>query len=111
MLGGLGDLAGLLKQAKQMKSQMEQMQAELEKKTFEADAGAGLVVATVNGKSDLTDIRIDPKATEDVEMLEDLVKAAVAAAAAKARDAVKDEMAKLTGGLNLPGLGGLLGGM
>ena len=110
MLGGLGDLAGLLKQAKQMKSQMDRIQAELEGRSYEAEAGAGLVVATVNGRSELTCIKIDPKAVEDVEMLEDLVKAAVSAAANKAREAVKDEMAKLTGGLDLPGLSGLMGG-
>ncbi len=109
MLGGLGNLAGLLKQAKQMKEQMEQMQAELERRTFDADAGAGLVIATVNGKGDLVGIKIDPKAVSDIEMLEDLVKAAVAAANAKSREAVKAEMARLTGGLNLPGLSEMLG--
>jgi DNA-binding YbaB/EbfC family protein len=110
MLGGLGNLAGLLKQAKQMKENMDQLQAEMERRTFNADAGAGLVVATVNGKGELTNIKIDPKAAQDIEMLEDLVKAAVGAAAAKARDGMKEEMAKLTGGLNLPGLSDMLGG-
>jgi len=109
MLGGLGNLAGLLKQARQMKENMEQMQAELERQTFQADAGAGLVTATVNGRGDLTDIRIDPRAVQDVEMLEDLIKAAVGAASAKARDAMKAGMARLTGGLNLPGLSDMLG--
>ena len=80
MLGGLGNLAGLIKQARQMKENMDQLQAELERRTYTADSGAGLVVATVNGKGELTDIRIDPKAVEDVEMLEDLIKAAVGAA-------------------------------
>ena len=109
MLGGLGNLAGLLKQAKQMKEQMDQLLAEMERRAFTADAGAGLVVVTVNGKGELTDIKIDPKAAQDVEMLEDLVKAAVGAATVKARDGMKEEMAKITGGLNLPGLSGMLG--
>lgn len=109
MLGGLANLAGLMKQARQMKEQMEQIQAELERRTYDADAGAGLVVATVNGKGELTNIRIDPKAAADVEMLEDLIKASVGAATAKARDAAKAEMARLTGGLNLPGLSEMLG--
>ncbi len=111
MLGGLGNLAGLLKQARQMKEQMDQVQADLERRSFEATAGAGLVTATVNGKSELTDIKIDPRAVQDIEMLEDLIKAAVGAATAKAREAVKEEMLKLTGGLNLPGLSDMLGGM
>lgn len=109
MLGGLGNLAGLIKQAKQMKEQMDQLQAEMERRTFSADAGAGLVVATVNGKGELTDVKIDPKAAQDVEMLEDLVKAAVGAATTKARDGMKEEMTRLTGGLNLPGLSEMLG--
>jgi DNA-binding YbaB/EbfC family protein len=110
MLGGLGNLGALLKQAKEMKDNMAQIQAELEQRSYEADAGAGLVTATVNGRGELTNIKIDPKAAEDVEMLEDLIKAAVGAATAKAQDAMKQEMAKVTGGLNLPGLSDLLGG-
>lgn len=109
MLGGLGNLAGLLKQAKQMKEQMERIQEELEHRSYQADAGAGLVVATVNGKGDLTNIKIDPKALEDVEMLEDLIKAAVGAASAKAREAIKQEMERMAGGFNVPGLTELLG--
>lgn len=109
MLGGLGNLAGLIKQARQMKEQMERIQEELEHRSYQADAGAGLVVATVNGKGDLTNIRIDPKALEDVEMLEDLIKAAVGAASAKAREAIKGEMERMAGGLNVPGLTELLG--
>lgn len=110
MLGGLGNLAGLLKQAKEMKTTMERVQAELAQRTFSADAGAGLVAATVNGKGDLTSVRIDPKATADVEMLEDLVKAAVGAAMTKAQEAKNAEMAKLMGGFNLPGISEMFGG-
>lgn len=109
MLGGLGNLAGLIKQAKQMKENMDLLQAEMERRTFVADAGAGMVTATVNGKGELINIKIDPKVAQDVEMLEDLVKAAVCAAGVKARDGMKEEMAKLTGGLNLPGLSEMFG--
>lgn len=114
MLGGLGGLAnlpGLLKQARQMKEQMEQMQAEMEGRQYSAAAGGSLVTATVNGRGDLVGLKISPDAVGDVAMLEDLVKAAVGAASAKARDAMQQEMAKLTGGLNLGGLTDMLGGM
>jgi len=110
-LGGLANLPGLLKQAKQFKEQMEQMQAELESRSYTADAGAGLDPATVNGKGDLSNIKIDPKAAGDIEMLEDLIKAAISAAAAKAKDASQQEMMKMTGGLNLGGLTDMLGGL
>ncbi len=110
MLGGLGNLANLMKSAKEMQAQMAKMQAELATRRYEADAGGGLVRVTVDGKSTLVDIRIDPKALEDAELLEDLVKAAVCAAAAKSQEAMKGELASLTGGLNIPGLTDMLGG-
>ncbi len=111
MLGGLTNLPGMLKQAKEMQTRMADMQKELVAKRHEGDAGGGAVVATVDGKGSLVDIRIQPDAVADVELLEDLIKGAVAAASAKASEAAKEEMAKLTGGLNIPGLGDLLGGM
>ncbi len=110
MLGGLGNFADLIKQASQMKENMASWQEELAKKTFEAEAGAGMVRATVNGKSELVDIRIEPQATEDVERLEDLIKGAISAAARKAQDAAKAELVKLTGGMNIPWLQEMLGG-
>jgi DNA-binding YbaB/EbfC family protein len=111
MFGSLGNLAGIMKQAREMQSRMQEMQATIGGLQFEADSGAGAVRATVNGRLELTDLKISPEthASGDVEMLEDLVKAAVAAAQRKAADGVKAEMQKLTGGLNLPGLEGLLG--
>ena len=109
MLGGLGNLAGLMKQAKSLQENMAKVQEALAQQRFEADAGAGMVRAEVNGKGELIQVKIDPKATEDVELLEDLVKAAVCAATAKAQEGMKAEMAKLTGGLNLPGLTELMG--
>ena len=112
MLGGLGNLAGMMKQAKEMKSRMAEMQESLVNSRYEADSGAGAVSATVTGKLELVALRISPETagSGDVEMLEDLVKSAVAAAQRKAAEAVKAEMQKVTGGLNLPGLDDLLGG-
>ncbi len=110
MLGGLGNLAGLLKSAKEMQANMAKMQAELATRRFEGDAGGGVVRATVDGKGTLVDIKIDPAAVEDVELLEDLVKGAVGAATAKSQEAIKAEMAAMTGGVNIPGLTDMLGG-
>jgi DNA-binding YbaB/EbfC family protein len=109
MFGGLGNLAGMLKQAKSLQENMKKMQESLAAQRYEGDAGAGLVKATVNGKSELVQVKIDPKATEDIELLEDMVTAAVAAASRKAQDAVKAEMSQLTGGLDVPGLSDMLG--
>ena len=110
MLGGLGNLAGMLKQAKEMKSRLEEMQAELANKRYAGEAGGGAVHAVVDGRGNLVDIKIQPQAANDVELLEDMIKAAVGVAVRKSRQGAQDEMAKLTGGLNIPGLGDLLGG-
>jgi hypothetical protein len=109
MFGNLGNLANVMKQAKSMQENMKKMQEEMEQKRFEAEAGAGIVKATVNGRGELVDIKIDPKATEDVELLEDTVKAAVSAATQKAHTAAKEEFSQMTGGLNIPGLSELMG--
>ena len=110
MLGGLGNLAGMLKQAKEMKGRLEERQAELANKRFEGEAGGGAVTATVDGRGNLVDIKITPDAAADVELLEDMIKAAVGTAARKSQEGVQNEMSKLTGGLNIPGLNDLLGG-
>lgn len=112
MFGKLGDMAGMLKQAKEMQARMKEMQERVAATTFEAEAGAGAVKATVNGKLELVGVKLDPETVKggDVEMLEDLVKAAVVAAQTKAAEGMKEEMKKLTGGMNLPGLDGMLGG-
>ncbi len=110
MLGGLGNIAGLLKTAKDFQGNLAKLQEELATRRYEAEAGGGMVRATVDGKSVLVDIRIDPKALADGELLEELVKSAVCAATAKSQEAMKGEMASLTGGLNLPGLTDMLGG-
>ena len=110
MLGGIGNLAGLLKSAKEIQAQMAKIQEELASRRYEGDAGGGMVRATVDGKSTLIDIKIDPQAVNDVELLEDLVRAAVCAATAKSQEAMKSELAGLTGGLNIPGMTEMLGG-
>ncbi|MFW5786670.1 MAG: YbaB/EbfC family nucleoid-associated protein [Halanaerobiales bacterium] len=96
----------LMKQAQQMQAKMEKVQEELEEKTIEATAGGGVVKVVVNGKQEVVDLEIDPEAVdpEDVEMLEDLVLAAVNEGMRKVQDMVNDEMGKLTGGMNIPGM-------
>jgi DNA-binding YbaB/EbfC family protein len=109
MFGNLGNFAQLVKQASAMKAHMARMQEELARRTFEGDAGAGLVRATVNGRGELLTIKIDPQATADVELLEDLVQGAVAAASRKAQDQMRADLAQITGGLNIPGLEDMMG--
>ena len=110
MFGQIGDIAGLLKSAKDMQANMAKMQETLLASRYEADAGGGMVRAGVNGKGGIVDIKVDPSAVQDVEMLEDLIKAAVNAAVSKAQEAMKGELTKLTGGVNIPGLNDMLGG-
>jgi hypothetical protein len=100
------DMNKLMKQAQQMQSKMAKMQEELEKKTIESTAGGGVVKVVVNGKQELVDLQIDPDAVdpEDVEMLEDLVLAAVNQGMREMQEMVNKEMGKVTGGMNLPGM-------
>ena len=101
-----GNMQAMARQAQKLQQQMAKMQEELEAKEFEASAGGGVVTAKVNGKHELLEIRIKPEAVDpdDVEMLEDMVKAAVNEAMRTAGEATEREMGKLTGGLNIPGL-------
>ena len=96
----------LMKQAKQMQAKMSKVQEELEEKKVEATAGGGAVKVVVNGKQEVLDLEIDPDAvdSEDVEMLEDLILGAVNEGLRKAQDMVDDEMGKVTGGMNIPGM-------
>lgn len=98
------NLAGLMKQASEMQAKMAEMQAKLEALEIEGTAGAGLVSMTLNGKSELKRLRIDPKLLDptDVEMLQDLLVAAHAEAKRKIEAAAADQMRTLTGGLDLP---------
>ena len=104
MGGGMN--MNMMKQAQKVQQEMLKMQQEMETKTYEATAGGGVVTASVNGKHELVSIVIDPEAVdpEDVEMLQDLVVAAVNEAMRKADADAASSMQKLTGGLNLGGL-------
>jgi len=110
MLGGLGNLAGVLKSAKELQGNLAKLQEQLLARRYEGAAGGGMVRATVDGKGTLVDIKIDPKAASDLELLEDLIKAAVGAAATKSQEGMKNELGTLTGGMNIPGLSEMLGG-
>ena len=103
-MGGVN--ANMIKQAQKMQQQMLQMQQEMETKEYEATAGGGVVKAAVNGKHELLRLTIDPEAVdpEDVEMLQDMVIAAVNEAFRMADNEASANMSKLTGGLNLGGL-------
>jgi DNA-binding YbaB/EbfC family protein len=102
------DLGGILQQAQQLQERLANVQQELATRTVEASAGGGMVTATVNGKLEVVSIRIEPTLLEskDVEMLQDLVVAAVNEGIRSAQRLVADEMGKVTGGLGikLPGL-------
>ena len=105
MPGGMNQ-ASMLKQAQKMQQEMLRMQAEQEAKTFTAKAGGGMVSATVNGKHELVSMEISPEAVDpdDVEMLQDMVIAAVNEAMRAADNEAANNMSRLTGGLNLGGL-------
>lgn len=96
----------MMRQAQQFQKRMEEVQNEIETTTVEATAGGGVVKVVANGKLLVESITIDPEVVspDDVEMLEDLVAAAVNEAMAKAQQMANDKMAQLTGGLNIPGL-------
>jgi DNA-binding YbaB/EbfC family protein len=98
------NLAGMMKQAQQMQSKMQEMQTKLEAMEITGEAGAGLVKVTMNGKSDMRKIKIDPKIVDpaDTEILEDLILAATRDARAKVEATMAEEMQKVTGGIQLP---------
>ncbi len=106
--GGMGGgmNMNMIKQAQKMQQDMLKMQEELESKEYDATAGGGMVKAVVNGKHELLSLSIHPEAVdpEDVEMLQDMVVAAVNEAMRKAEAEAAQNMSKLTGGLNLGGL-------
>ena len=105
MPGGMNQ-AAMIKQAQKMQQEMLRMQEEIENKTYSATAGGGMVTAVVNGKHQVADLQINPEAVDpdDVEMLQDMVIAAVNEAMRAADNDAANNMSKLTGGLNLGGL-------
>ncbi len=102
-MGGLGDM---MKQVQKMQAKMEEIQAQLEKTQVEGTSGGGMVKVIANGKNDIVSITIDPEVVnkDDVEMLQDLVVAAVNQARQKVQELQAEQMAGLTGGLKIPGL-------
>jgi len=102
-------LGDLMREAQRLQTEMMKMQEEAKKKTVEATAGGGMVVAVASGAGELISLKIEKDVVnpDDIEMLQDLIIAAANEALRRAREMVNEEMSKLTGGLNLPGLGGL----
>ena len=113
----LKGLAGLMGNTKELREKFEQLQAELARKTVEADAGAGAVRVVVNGKLEILRVHLDRPLlaalvgegeNADAQMIEDLIAAAINAGMKKAQELAREEVAKITGGLNIPGLSGML---
>ena len=105
-MGMGGNMQQLARQAQKLQQKMAEMQEELEAREYEASAGGGMVTVKVSGKKELLSLSIKPEAVDpdDVEMLEDLVMAAVNEALRNAAEPTEREMSKLTGGMNMPGL-------
>ena len=103
-LGGLGDMAGMMKKAQEMQKQMAQLQDDLHNVMVVGESGAGLVKATASAKGELKALDIDPSIFngDDKEVVEDLILAAIKDAQGKASDRAQQEMAELTDGLGLP---------
>lgn len=103
---GLGDIGNLMKQAKKLQMELERAQAELAELRIEASAGGGMVSATVNGQGGLADLKIEQEVVDpnDVDMLVDLIIAAVQEAQSKASDEAQQRLGPLSQGIGLPGM-------
>lgn len=103
---GFGDLTKMFGQFKDIQANLQRVQEEAAQRVVEASSGGGMVTAKVNGKGDLLEIKIDPNVVDvnDLEMMEDLIKAAINAAVTKSQEEMREQMQELTGGLNIPGL-------
>ena len=102
-------LGDLMRQAQKIQEEMQKTQEEAKKKTAEATAGGGMVTVVASGAGELVSIKIEKDVVnpDDVEMLQDLILAACNEALRRSQEMVNEEMAKLTGGLQIPGIGGL----
>ncbi len=100
------NMGNMMKQAQQLQAKMAKLQEELSGKTVETASGGGMIKVVANGKQQIVSIQIEKEVVdpEDVEMLQDLILAAINDALAKSQEMVSSEMGKLTGGLNIPGL-------
>lgn len=105
-MGNMGNMSNMLKQAQKLQEEMAKAQEELKNRTVEASVGGGAVQVVVSGKNELIELKIKPEAVDpdDVEMLEDMVKAAVNEGLRKVEELTAAEMGKLTNGLKIPGL-------
>ena len=103
---GMANMGKMMKQVQKMQEQMQKTQAEIEQRTIEVTAGGGAVKVTANGKQQIMSIEISPDVVdpEDVEMLQDIILAAVNEAIQKTQEMMQEEMKKITGGINIPGL-------
>ena len=104
-------LGNMMQQAKKLQQEMGKIQEESKKKTVEASAGGGMVTVIANGAMEIISIKIERDVVnpDDIEMLQDLIVAAVNEALRRAQQMVSEEMSKVTGPLNIPGLGNLFG--
>jgi len=107
---GMPNMGQLMKQAQQIQTKMAKLQEDLGDKTVEASSGGGMVIAVANGRQEVLSIKIEPEVIDpdDAEMLQDLIMAAVNDALTRAKDMVNEEMGKLTKGMNIPGMPGLM---
>jgi len=103
---GMGGMGGLMKQAQKVQQQVMKMQEELAVREVSAQAGGGMVEAFVNGRGEILRLRLEPEVVDpaDAEMLCDLIVAAVGEAQRRAQQMMQEEMGKVTGGLNIPGM-------
>ena len=104
--GGMGNMQGMMKKVQKLQADMAKMQEELKLRTIETTVGGGAVTVVVSGKIEVDSVKIDPSAVypEDVEMLEDLLVAAVNEGMRKIDEMTEAEMGKLTGGMKMPGM-------
>lgn len=102
-------IGNMMRQAQKLQEEMQKAQEEAKKKTVEATSGGGMVTVSANGAGEIVSISIDKEVVdpEDVEMLQDLILAACNEALRRAQEMTNEEMSKLTGGLQLPGMGSL----
>ena len=103
---GMPNMGNMLKKAQELQQKIAKLQEELGEKTVEASSGGGMVAVVANGKQEIVSIKIDPEVVDakDVEMLEDLVLAAINDALYQAKQMVSEEMSQLTGGVKIPGI-------
>jgi DNA-binding YbaB/EbfC family protein len=101
------NMGSIMKQAQKIQAEIARVQQELSRKTVEASSGGGMVTAVANGKQEIISVKIEPEVVTsgDIEMIQDLVLAAVNEVLKKSQEMIAEEMRKITGGLNIPGLG------